>query len=689
MTKREPVSVVVPVYDGLEDVRACLASVLGHAASTSTPARLVVVDDASPDPAVAAHLDELAGADAAWPVLVVRNPENLGFVRSVNRGMEQAAGDVVLLNSDTIVTDGWLDRLADAAALPDVATVTPLTGSGSLCTVPASVVDAFDLDGDEPRVDECGRFVAAHSLALRPEVISGVGFCMYVTREALDRCGSFDADTYGRGYGEEVDFCLRASRLGLRHLVEDSTFVHHREGGSFGDERDERMVEASKVVHRRFRWFRAANRYERRNDPLAVPFAVLEQALHPRDGRRPHVLHVLHGPLDDIGGTEKHLRSLLDALEDRYDASLLYPVESGFVVEARWSVDGTVVRDRHLLPGAVRWVSDTYDEVAAEALRTTLDLFDVGAVHIHSFNGHSLAPLQVLADFDGPVTCSVHDQYLGCPHFSLLYRDEQACGLPDDLSSCGRCLPETEQRELRFLEEQRSTASAHLDTVDHWVLPSRSAADHLLRVYDVPADRIEVIPHGTTVEPAPRPPLDLARILDEPLRLAMVGRGWPKKGIHVVNQLADELIGTPVEVHHYGALLVEASPALHVHGPYDNAVLGDLLHLAGIQIVLLPGAVPESFGLVMSEVLLAGLPVIGARFGALGERLRASGAGWTIDPDDPTTVLDLVRHLDAARWEVARATEQARAVTFETVAATAPRYAALYGAGTTEPEDNL
>ena len=94
-------------------------------------------------------------------------------------------------------------------------------------------------------------------------MISGVGFCMYVTRRALDLCGPFDEDTFGRGYGEEVDFCLRATRLGLRHLVEDSTFVYHRGGVSFADERDDRMRVASRVLHRRYRFFRAANRAER------------------------------------------------------------------------------------------------------------------------------------------------------------------------------------------------------------------------------------------------------------------------------------------------------------------------------------------------------------------------------------------------------------------------------------------
>ncbi len=61
-------------------------------------------------------------------------------------------------------------------------------------------------------------------------------------------------------------------------------------------------------------------------------------------------------------------------------------------------------------------------------------------------------------------------------------------------------------------------------------------------------------------------------------------------------------------------------------------MLRDLLHQAGIQIVLLPGAYAETFGLVMTESLIAGIPVIGASFGALGERIRADGVGWTIDP---------------------------------------------------------
>ncbi len=676
----KPVSIILPVYAGLDDVRRCIDSVARHATSCETPFELLIVDDASPEPDVSDLVDRTAASDLGFPVAVVRNRQNRGFVGSVNLGFDATEGDVVVLNADTIVTEGWLDRLVDAAAADDVATVTPLTNSGSICTLPRSIINAFDLDSDRPRIDECGAFVSRFGAGVRPDVITGVGFCMYVTRDALDLCGGFDEEAFGRGYGEEVDFCLRATRLGMRHLVEDSTFVYHRGGVSFAEERDERMRVASRLLHKRFLFFREANRREQADGPLTVSFAALELGLVDRDHDRPHVLQLLHGPPVDAGGTEKHLLALLDALGDDHDFSVLYPVEAGFVLTTRWQRGGlepTVVD--FLLPGTVRAVTALHDAGAAEALAMALDLFDVDAVHIHNIKGQSLAPLQVLREFDGPVVCSVHDLYLACPHYSLLYRDAEPCGIPDDLSVCARCLPETEGRSLAQLEEFRTAVSAGVARIDHWVLPSRSAADYLLRAYDIDHERLQVIEHGSTIDPAGRVRwLDEGLVRDEPLRVAFVGRGWAKKGLEAVNHLAEALVDTDIEVHHFGPLTDEPSPHLRTHGAYDNQVLGDLLHRTGIQIVVLPGAYAETFGLVMSEALLAGVPVIGASYGALGERIRTHAAGWTIDPTDAEGLVTLVERLDANRDEVLRAARRVHAIELHTVAATAPRYAALY-----------
>src|SRR5207244_751892 len=154
-----PITVIVPVYAGLDYTARCLESVVQHAAGTRVPFELLVIDDASPEPALRDFVDRFAERDLPIRVTVLHNDENLGFVRTVNRGLRQAPADVVILNSDTAVTDGWLDRLAAAAALPDVATVTPLSSHGSICTLPESVIEAFALESATPRIDECAAFV--------------------------------------------------------------------------------------------------------------------------------------------------------------------------------------------------------------------------------------------------------------------------------------------------------------------------------------------------------------------------------------------------------------------------------------------------------------------------------------------------------------------------------------------------
>jgi GT2 family glycosyltransferase/glycosyltransferase involved in cell wall biosynthesis len=675
-----PVTVIVPVYRGLEDVQRCLGSVTRHAASSDVPFEVLAIDDASPESDVPAGLDSMASEGRPVPITVVHNPENLGFVRTVNRGIRQSRGDVVILNADAVVTARWLDRLAAAAGESDVATVTPLTNFGSICTLPRSVIEAFGLDGTDPEIDECGDFVSRQALQILPEVITGVGFCMYVTREALDLCGLFDDDTFGLGYGEEVDFCLRATRVGLRHLVEDSTFVYHHGAGSFGDQRKKRLAEASSRLHDRYRFFRAANTRERTWDPLRLSFTALELGLVERGVDRPHVLHILHSPPEEVGGTEKHLRVLMQSLLGEFDASILYPVDHGFALRTFWNLGLETPFEREfLLPGAPRRVTHVHDEVAGEALTMALDMFHFDAVHIQNLIGHSLAPLAVLADFPGTVVCSVRDLYLACPNHSLLYRNTQPCGVPEDLSLCERCLPETRDLPLSYLTDFRATAGARLESVDRWVFASQSAADYFLRVYDVDPARIEIIPHGALIHiDRPGREVDEGLLFDEPLRLAFVGRGWAKKGLGVANDLADHFADTTIEIHHFGELKDAASPRLQTHGLFDNEVLPELLHRTGIHVVLLPGPYAETFGHVMTEALIAGLPVIGARYGALGERIRATGAGWTIDPTDVTGIGQLIEDLDRCRSEVLRATRRAIAARVQSIGGTVHQYAALY-----------
>jgi GT2 family glycosyltransferase len=677
------ITVLVPVYAGLVDTQRCLESVARHAGSTHTPFDVLVINDGSPDTGLVRWIEAFAADATAFDVEVLHNERNLGFVKTCNRGLQATSGDVVILNADTIVTNGWLDRLAGAAEEPGIATVTPLTNFGSICTLPGSIIDAFALDGDRPRIDECAGFVTRHSPVRRPEVICGVGFCMLLTRAAIDAVGVFDDAEFGAGYGEEVDFCLRATAAGFRHVVDDSTFVYHRGAVSFGDRRKDLLRSSSELIHHRYPFFRAMNLRERADDPLNVSFASLELGLTDRRPERPHVLQILHSKPGELGGTEKHLWQLVDALAGEFDISVFQPAESGYLLTTLWNRGtGSTARHEFHIPGG-RARHDTVDDPAAGvALRTVLDMFDFDAVHIQNIVHHSLAPLAVLADFDGPVCCSVRDLYLACPHHWLLYRNSQSCGIPDDLSYCAVCLPETRGLDVDYLQAFRRTVAERLDTVDHWVFATQSAVDFFRRVYDVDPARIALIEHGTLVDDDRSVRrIDEAGVFGEPLRVGYVGIGWSKKGLPEVNELAEKLVGTRVEIHHFGELREPISPHIHAHGVYDNAVLPELLDRAGIQVVLLPGHFVETFGHVLTESLVAGRPVIGSRWGALGERIRRHQVGWTIDPEDVDGMRQLIENLDGCRPELLRATQRAVEVDLRSVSATAERYAELYRTG--------
>jgi glycosyltransferase involved in cell wall biosynthesis len=320
------------------------------------------------------------------------------------------------------------------------------------------------------------------------------------------------------------------------------------------------------------------------------------------------------------------------------------------------------------------------DPASAEALQTVLDVWSPDVVHVQNLIGHSIAAFEVLRSFPGTVVCSIHDLYLACPNHSLLYRDEAPCGIPDDLDVCARCLPETRGLGLDELQRFRDTVRRGADVVDHWVVASRSAGDYLLRAYDLPEDRIEVIPHGSVTPPVERPPLDRTHLEHAPLQVGFVGRGWRKKGLDIVNELVKRLDGAPVVVHHFGEPKDPVADGVVVHGPYDNRRLPGLLHRLGIHVVLLPGPYAETFGFVLTEALLAGVPVIGPPYGAIAERIRELQVGWTVDPDDLDGLVELVTNLDHCRDELARAAERARDVPVADVAATAGSYATLYRA---------
>lgn len=228
------VLVCVPVYNGFDHVQRCLQALASSRVRTSF--RTLIIDDASPDSRVAPALDAWVLAQGAQAAVQVRhNAVNRGFTWNVNQAFAAARDGehLCLLNSDTLVTTGWLDAMLDCVQRdPMTGTVTPFSNNATICSFP-------DFSRAWPVPDAAERERIARALRGQPadaiDLPTGVGFCMLISAACRAAVGPFDLENFPRGYGEENDFCMRAAAAGFRNVLCPNAYVAHEGGVSFSD----------------------------------------------------------------------------------------------------------------------------------------------------------------------------------------------------------------------------------------------------------------------------------------------------------------------------------------------------------------------------------------------------------------------------------------------------------------------
>ena len=225
--------ITLPLYRRADLAHQVVRSLITCADEVRAIGEVLLFNDSPGDLGLEAALEELQPvANAAFPCRVIRNDKNLGFVRTCNRAFAEAVErgmDVLLLNSDTIVTAGALSEMVRAALLdPMTGFVNPRSNNATLATLPYQ--DQFRQQPVEPAR------AAWHRIAsLLPDVSyvpTAVGFCMLVRWAILAEFGGFD-EIYGLGYNEENDLIMRAGRRGYRAVLANHAFVWHEGQGSF------------------------------------------------------------------------------------------------------------------------------------------------------------------------------------------------------------------------------------------------------------------------------------------------------------------------------------------------------------------------------------------------------------------------------------------------------------------------
>lgn len=222
-----PVEVVVCVYNALDQTRACL-----EALALSTATELITIVDDGSDEGVHEFLLQYT-AEAPGRRLL-RNETNQGYTKSANRGLKSARADwVVLLNSDTLVTTGWLKGLLRCALSgPLIRAVGPMSNAATFQSLPwcngeADVQSLNQVETQAARVRKL-------SSRVFPKVPMLNGFCLMLHRPTLDEVGYLDEENFPVGYGEENDLCLRLFVAGYQLAIADDTYVYHSRSASFG-----------------------------------------------------------------------------------------------------------------------------------------------------------------------------------------------------------------------------------------------------------------------------------------------------------------------------------------------------------------------------------------------------------------------------------------------------------------------
>lgn len=210
--------IVIPVWNQPRLTRECVDSIRRHTAGEC--GRLIIVDNASAQE-TRAYLESLATAGGPVPVTVIRNGENLGFIKAVNQGIRASTAPCVcVLNNDTVVTKGWLrEMLAVAASEKDIGIVNPSSNNLGQRAGPDETIDAL---AEKLARSECPYV----------ELGAAIGFCMLIRREVLDATGLFD-EVYGMGNFEDTDLSRRAVQAGFRCVRACRAYVYHRENTSF------------------------------------------------------------------------------------------------------------------------------------------------------------------------------------------------------------------------------------------------------------------------------------------------------------------------------------------------------------------------------------------------------------------------------------------------------------------------
>lgn len=609
----QPVSidVIIPVYDGYDETLACLKSALN--ATCSVRHNVIVIDDCSPNPALSEELKRLSETEN---FKLYANEHNLGFVKTVNRGMKLSEShDVVLLNADTIVPDKWLDQLsATAYQNPLFGTVTPLSNNATICSYPGFCIDnKLEAGRDVNYYNELMSSVNGTSVV---ELPTAHGFCMYIKREVLSEVGYFDEKKWGMGYGEENDFSLRAQQAGWKNIAAAGTYVQHVGSVSFASNADDFIEKNLKKLNGLYPEYAANVHSFITTDPLRYyrNKAAKVELLKKLEAEVAVPAETFLFVSLTIGGGTTIATDAIQEMIVADDVRSLYLTSPSVGI---WRISH-------------RNVTAYIDFVVKEELEEFIEFISQLGVTKIQYH-HVIQFDDLVRDLPRllgiPYDITLHDYYHVCPRVNLIDETGTYCGEPPE-SSCNKCLtinglhPAMRSEAITStidIVDWREQSEIFLEQAENVFAPSKDTADRITKYF-------KTIDVKVRYHPEPVKWVENVDSDGDLIRVAVLGAIGQHKGYDRLISAVKyaEKFELPIEFHLIGYSMNDAAlnvySNLKIFGQYNRHELPAILKDLNCSASLLLSVWPETFSYTYSESLENGLTTIALDHGAIPER---------------------------------------------------------------------
>lgn len=616
---KQQIDIIVPVYNGLNYFERLFESI----EKTNVSHRVIIVNDCSTDNKVTPYLKKLVNSKKNY--ILIENSLNQGFVKSVNIALKQVKNHVALINTDIELPDFWLERLMNPILNEKkVASSTPYTNCGTICSFPEFLEDnELYLNLSLKEIDNIFQKVQPRYL----EMPTGVGFCMGMNYDVLSKIGYFDEESFGKGYGEENDWCQRAIKEGYRNVQVENLFVYHKHGGSFASEEKKCLIEINqkKLSLKHPKYNEAVATFINKDENYDIR-KIVKLILKNKYYNEKLELVFTH---NIGGGADLYLKKKIQK-ELKENPKYLYIV---VYYMPNYGIYGVDFIDREEI---VKTTINALKEIDILLPYCTINNICINELVTYPQMYETLKfILEIKRKTGAKLIYLLHDYYCICPGINLMNKNT-FCNIPE-LNICKEC----EISNLQYkINEWRQNWKKFLEECD--IITAFSQDSHQLLKKSYPqVKNIIVKPHDCSY----MIPLEKKYKKTEQITIGVLGVLVAHKGLEIIKkmiQIIEEkklkirivLIGETIEKID--------SNSFYQTGQYKISEIPRLTLEYDIDIFFISSIWPETFSYTAEEVMRMGIPIVSFNLGASAERIKKYEKGTIIKKIDANLALDTI-----------------------------------------------